>query len=369
MIGKFMRILILTSAHQYFDSRIFFKEAITLKNAGHDVSIVSQASSDIQIDGIRIIAIPFTETRVERFFLTVIRISRIAFVQKADVYHFHDSDLIPLGILLSLIGRKVIYDVHEDLPKQILAKKWIPKLIRGIISNAASSLELIASKVFAGIIAATPAIAKKFNGNTVVVCNYPIILTLNPKIEYAKRNGNIVYVGAYLSDYRGAFEMVRAMGLLKTQINLEIAGNITPTELVNNLSKLSSWKSVILRGFLTKSDVEILFSNARVGLIVEHPLPNHLEALPIKMFEYMANGIPIITSNFPLWKEIVEKTGCGIAVDPLNDSEIANAIDEILMDTDLATQMSLNGIKAAKEIYNWDSQAVKLVEFYEKLQP
>jgi len=103
------------------------------------------------------------------------------------------------------------------------------------------------------------------------------------------------------------------------------------------------------------------------GLVTLHPIVNYIDALPVKMFEYMVAGIPVIASNFSLWREIIEGNKCGLCVDPLNPSEIAKAIDYIMTHPAEAQQMGKNGLRAVQEQYNWDIEEKKLLALYEQL--
>ncbi|MBN4051292.1 glycosyltransferase, partial [bacterium AH-315-M05] len=127
------------------------------------------------------------------------------------------------------------------------------------------------------------------------------------------------------------------------------------------------WENVNDLGVLDREKVIETMKRAIVGIVVFLPLPNHVHAQPNKLFEYMSSGLPVIASNFPLWKEIVEKNNCGICVDPLNPQEIAKAISFLMDNHQTAKKMGENGIKRVKEEYNWDIEGKKLIDVYEKL--
>jgi glycosyltransferase involved in cell wall biosynthesis len=85
------------------------------------------------------------------------------------------------------------------------------------------------------------------------------------------------------------------------------------------------------------------------------------------MFEYMSASLPLITSNFPFWKEIVEGNNCGICVNPLNPQEIADAIKYIINNPKEAEKMGKNGRDAVEKKYNWTIEEIKLFKVYESI--
>ena len=117
-------------------------------------------------------------------------------------------------------------------------------------------------------------------------------------------------------------------------------------------------------GVVSRSEINNIYKNSIAGLLLYQPAGNHFESQPIKMFEYMAAGLPIICSDFPLWKEIVEGNGCGICVNPADTNAVTNAVNLILNDKNLAAQMGKSGHEAALEKYNWTIEEKKLLSLY-----
>ncbi|MDN5332056.1 MAG: hypothetical protein PWP45_1281 [Tepidanaerobacteraceae bacterium] len=365
------KIVHLTSVHKPNDTRIFIKECKTLQKKFGEVILIAPHDKNEVIDGIKIYPVPKPKNRKERMLKTIWRVYKYALSLNADIYHFHDPELIPIGLLLKARGKKVIYDVHEDVPKQILNKYWIPAYLRKIVSELTALLEKISANVFDGIVAATPSIAKRFpDKKTVVVQNFPIIneLVSEKHIEYGQRPNNIVYIGG-IAEIRGIKEMVQAVEFLPDYLNakLVLAGNFTPPSLEEKIKNLSGWKYVEFKGWVSRREASYLLGSARVGLVLFHPVPNHIEAQPNKLFEYMSAGIPVVASDFPLWREIIKDADCGILVDPLNPEAIADAIKWLLEHPKDAEEMGRKGREAIIKKYNWESEAKKLIIFYEKL--
>jgi len=361
----------LTTVHPTFDTRIFHKEAKTLARVGYDVTLIAQHERDEVVDGVKIIALPKPRNRLSRMFGLTWRAFHKAIRQRADIYHFHDPELIPVGLLLKLRGKRVIYDVHEDVPKQILSKEWIPRPLRRLVAGAARVAEALASWAFDGIVAATPAIAKRFPaGKTIVVQNFPILkeLVAPESTPYQNRPAKIIYVGG-ITAIRGIREMVQAMSLMPESLDarLVLVGAFSPPSLEAEVRGLPGWERVEFVGWQDRASVARLLGEARAGLVLFHPEPNHLEAQPNKLFEYMSAGLPVIASDFPLWREIVEKERCGLLVDPLDPAAIAKVIQWILEHPEEAEAMGRRGQKAVFERYNWDTEAAKLIALYRRL--
>lgn len=362
------KICILTTVHSPFDIRIFNKEALTLRKAGYDVTLIAQHDRDEIVDGIRIIALPKSSNRTQRMTRILWKTYRAARKINADIYHFHDPEIIPLGLHLKRKGKKVIYDVHEDYSEDILNKKWIPPVIRKFASRVFSRIERNAVKKFNGVITATPHIKQKFdklNLNVIDINNYPILNT--PMRRKAKRtalNRSVNYIGA-IDGHRGIIEMVRALEF--TNATLVLVGTFTDKRDFDLAKSMKGWAQVDYRGQVDGSEIATILSESSAGLVLFHSGPNHDDSQPNKLFEYMAAGLPIIGSNFTLWKEIIEKNNCGICVNPLNSQEIANAIMWVLKNPHDAEIMGENGFNNVCEKYNWENESKKLVQFYAEL--
>jgi len=358
----------MTSGHFFNDPRIFHKECRTLAQQGFEVHFIAPDGPEKIESGVHIHGIPGGSIRIKRMFVTTYRVYRKAKEIDAHIYHFHDPDLILAGLLLKKAGKKVIYDVHEDVPRQILSKQWIPKPLRKFVSRLFETLEKAVSKKFDGIIAATPFIAQRFERygcNTEVICNFPEVdeLILDESIPFPQEN-SVIYIGGY-SRVRGLFHMIEAIGM--TDYRLYLAGYFLEKSDIDAVKSMSGWKKTVELGFLNRDQIRQYFARSRAGLVVLHPIVNYLEAYPVKMFEYMSAGLPIIASNFPLWREIVEGNQCGICVNPLNSEEIKQAIEWIMEHPEEAEKMGQNGRRAVEEKYNWEKEGQKLMAFYNRL--
>ena len=368
---KNMSVCILTSVHPAFDVRIFHKEALSLSMAGYDVTLIAPHAQACQVEGVRIEPVKIPRGRLERMTKTVWQIYRAAARRRASVYHFHDPELIPLGFLLKLRGNRVIYDVHENVPQDIRNKDWIWRPLRWVFASVAGLAETISGASFDGIIVATPAIARRFPANkTQVVRNFPQLDYKNgfAALPYEQRKANCVYVGS-ISDQRGVREMIEAISLLPGQLQarLVLAGRYGSPALEKELRDKPGWTGVDSLGWLSRPQIAELMGRAKIGLVTLHPTSCFIEALPIKLFEYMEAGIPVIASDFPLWRKIVGDIGCGLLVDPCNPADIAEAIEWILTHPLQAKEMGVRGAAAIRSNYNWKLEADKLLALYGRL--
>ena len=360
----------LTSVHDVSDPRIFHKQCRSLAALGHDVWLVACHDRAEVIDGVRIVPIARARGRLERMGRTGSRLYRAAVRERADLYHFHDPELLWVGVLLKLRGFRVIYDVHEDVPKQIMSKPWIPRWARPIISKAVHLVEQLGARIVDGIVAATPTIARKFPAaKTVVVQNFPEASFAGadgaaPRL--AERADAFVYAGG-LMEVQGVREMAQAFALLPEGMIGTVAGWFHPAALEQEIAALPGWRRVRFLGEVSRSEIVRAMDGARAGIVLNHPTPNYIDAYSTKMFEYMARGLPVVCSNFPLWAAIVRDADCGIAVDPLSPEAIADAIRSLNEDPELARRLGENGRRAVAERYNWEAELSKLEALYRRV--
>ncbi len=366
-----MNICHLTSVHSPSDTRIFLKECRSLQKNGHHVTLVAPQIGDTVVDDIHVIGFSPVANRFLRMLVHPWKVWGLAVIQKADVYHFHDPELIPVGLFLKMLSKPVIYDVHESSAADISSKSYLPFLIRRPAALLVWLFERIGGYVFDGIIAATPFIAEPFpKSKTEIVQNFPIIGELTDTIERFDYPGEdrIIYMGS-LSDIRGIVELIEALELLPhgCHTKLVLVGRFSDTIFERKLKAMPGWGRVEYHTWQERKKLSRLMYRCRLGLILLHPAPNHYNAYPNKLFEYMSCGLPVLASDFPLWRRIVIGCGCGRLVDPTDPQKIAEGITWFICHPRESLAMGKAGQKAIQEKYHWGIEEAKLISFYRKM--
>lgn len=359
--------------HPVFDTRIFKKECATLARAGFDVVLVAPHGQDELADGIQIRAVAKSKNRLERIFRTGRRVVARAKQERPLVYHIHDPELLLWTLPLRLSGQTVIYDMHEDLPKSLLTKPWLAPWMRKPLSVTLGVLERL-------LLAAMPVVFaehsyardRQWKKGAATVLNLPLVDELIAIDEPKHSEFTVCYLGS-VSPERGAVIMLEAIDLLAKSgrpANFDCIGPATP----EHRSYLFDRKSTV-EGNVRMDGERVLpqevwrrASRCHVGLAVLAGSPNHRESYPTKLFEYMALGLPVIASDFPLYRDVVEGSQCGLCIEPKPD-QLQNAIAWLQDNPEKAAAFGQAGRKAVKERYNWHGEGQKLIELYRQLLP
>jgi glycosyltransferase involved in cell wall biosynthesis len=363
-----MHIIHMTSAHPRYDIRIFFKMCSSLINYYDKVTlIVADGKGDEVKNGVNIIDAGPSSGRLDRIRNAPNRVMEK--ILEADLFHLHDPELIPIGLKLKNLGHRVIFDSHEDVPKQMLSKPYLNKFGLWFVSKIFAAYECWSCQKLDAVIAATPNIRDKFLAmgvRSVDINNFPLLGELDAQVSWSSKSVEVCYVGG-IGKIRGISEVIQAMGEVTSGVRLNLCGGFSEPEVEQACKALPGWRAVNEVGQVDRAGVRQVLGRSVAGLVTFHAMPNHIDAQPNKMFEYMSAGIPVIASNFPLWREIVERNHCGICVDPMDPSGIAHAIDYLVTHSDEARQMGENGRLAVLERYNWFIEEKKLLQFYEEI--
>jgi glycosyltransferase involved in cell wall biosynthesis len=364
------RVAHLTSVHEFDDVRIFVRECRTLAAAGYEVHLVAPDADGSVIDGVRTHGLPAANggNRLARMTATARDVYQSARALSADVYHFHDPELMPVGLRLARSGAAVIYDAHEDLAATVLHKPWIRPRLRRQAARVVAAVEPAAANRLAAVVAATPVIAQRFEGcrcEVVTVNNFPEVREFQevPRLQDGDRPV-VCYVGS-ITAMRGIEVMVDAIAM--TDARLVLAGDFDSSDLEARVHRSPGWAQVEHVGRVGRARVAEIFAAASAGLVVLQPTTNYLRSQPMKLFEYMSAGLPVIASDFPFWREIVTSADCGLCVDPRSPEALAGAIRWIVAHPDQARAMGERGRRAVAETYNWAPEGAKLEALYRRL--
>jgi glycosyltransferase involved in cell wall biosynthesis len=364
-----LKVCHMTSVHPVDDVRIFHKECVSLAENGYEVHLVARGALSSDNKGVIHHTLPISahETRLKRMILRAYRTYRIAKNTQAAIYHFHDPELLPYGLWLKWQGKTVIYDAHEDLSRDIMTKPWIPSWIRPGLSWMIEKIEHTIAKRLDAVVTATPFIKSRFQSigaKALDIKNYPRLSEfaglahVNPS---DKATQTICYVGM-ISEERGMLEMIH----VAEQLNLKLilAGPFIHHHAERLARAQPGWKNVDYRGILKRDGIAKVLSESSVGLCILHPLPTYKAALPIKLFEYMAAGLPVLYSDFSEWKLLVEEAQCGVAVDPLHLLDIQKKLQALLNNPTSLQVMGRQGKAAIERDYNWEVESERLKTIY-----
>ena len=362
-----------TTVHSRYDVRIFEKECTSLAELGYNTTlIVNDQGEDEVKNGVNIVSLHQPpRNRIDR----ATRIVRIA-LQKAlevdaDIYHLHDPELLRIAKKLCSIGKKVVFDSHEFTAMQIMTKPYLPAGVRGLLSKVYLSYENRILNTISGLV-----VPCSYNGRDyfdkvhkpkAVIGNYPKLAILEQYADRSKdaADGKVCYVGG-ISASRGLFHMVR--GAYIAGRKLVLIGNISD-ELRTELEQMPEFSCVELLGRLPHDIAlrEMAKCSAGLSLLQDEGQYAKLDNLPTKLYEYMSMGIPAVVSNFSYYCETLKCYKYGIAVDPSDDNAIAEAINKVIDDEKLRTEMMSEGRRAIRETMNWEADAEKLDGFYKNL--
>jgi len=361
--------MLATSGHKPFDTRIFHKEALSLHQNGFKVSIIIPHEKDLTQEGIDIISVPSPPNGYQKLLITPLLVFFKALRQnRKAVYHVHDSELLFISLLLKLLGRKVIYDAHEDTPLQIEYQHWLPGWLKWPYKWFYYWLEKLCGKIFTAVIVAEPIIARYFPPNTTtLVRNFPIYQTFQriPIPPYVQRKNWLIYTGL-ISEVRGVKQMIGAVKKAREKQDFEfmVVGFFAPKHLEH---EVLAHQEVNYTPWLPYNEMLKQLFQSKIGIIIPNPVKRYNTNYPVKMFEYMAAGLPVIGSKHAEAAKFIRECQGGILVDPLDEQEISLAIVELFSNSQRAQAMGERARKMISEKYNWEQESQKLLSLYDRL--
>jgi glycosyltransferase involved in cell wall biosynthesis len=386
----------ISSLHGLYDDRIYWKEALSLKNHGYDVIHVTTGDSDLDFvseHGIRLIQVkkkrylrnPYLDILFRKITFrpdVYKKMFRICEAMCADVYHYHDIQINRFSRKLKQLSHApaLIYDVHEDFSDLILSGKPLNSPVRWLFrlyANWLNGWEFSSAFSCDYIIAAVDHIYQKFekmaaSGKAAVIYNYTTLQpdTIQPA-EHKKYDA--IYCGQ-INSLRGGIEIARAVVIARKvipDIKILLLGPVPDAqykkELLGEIERNNLFENLILYGNVPYQEIDAFYQDSRIGLGIFMPVSIFYYGIQIKTFEYMAFGLPVICSNFGSIDQIIRESGSGITVDPRSPEAISKALITLLTDKELYNTCSANGRLAVKNKYNWKTEETKLLDIYKGL--
>jgi glycosyltransferase involved in cell wall biosynthesis len=356
--------------HAATDDRIFYKECRSLVQHGYEVYFVVPNAKDEIIEGVHIQGIDEVGGRFSRLFKAQWNALRTSLKTKSAIYHFHDPELMFLGVILKILGKKVVYDVHEDLPKQILYKPWISSpFIRKILSKLIYVFEQFSCLFFDGILSVTDDIAQKYKpSKTIILRNLPInaiVESIDNSVNTPENEKLIFIYAGGLTRIRGIREVCEALAPHKNKAELWLLGQWETEEYRKECISDMNTDYIKYLGFKTMPVVYQHIDRADVGIAMLYPIKNYLTSLPIKAFEYMALRKPLLMSNFEYWETTFE--GAALFADAHSVDDISFKIKKLIEDKALRQQLGDFGFQRIQDELNWEKEAEKMFSLYDRI--
>lgn len=362
-----LHIMHLSTVHAWDDVRIYQKQVKSALAAGLKVSLVARQSRHQRGDLPEFVhVLREFRSRGTRMFLGSAIVLIKALRVRADVYQFHDPELIPVGLFLRLMHKKVIYDVHENVPDDIMEKPYLPGWCKYGLSKLVELVEMACGRVMNGIVGVNATITSRFPAHkTCIVENAPILSEFFGGAERLPRPESklkLAYVGVCTPE-RGIYTLIDWIEGI--DCTLVLAGRFSSPDFKGELEQLPGWSKVQYLGEVPRSRAIKELMSADVGVILFHPTKNNIHSSPNKLFEYMAAGLPVVASDFKPWRKAISVANCGYLIDPLDRSQFVDAINELAGNVALRTKMGESGTAWVKTNKNWDLEFGRLMEFIE----
>ena len=372
-----LKICHITSVHQWLDDRIFERACRGLARKGHKVILIAQRDKNAVVDGVQIVALQERSGFRRRVFSSF-EAFREALWMNADVYHFHDPDLMPWMALLKLLkGKSIIYDIHENYRVRFSYHNF-PGPVKKLGEILYDLAERVSIKFYDGIVVVSDSMAELFRGysrNMVVVRNmhdHHALDDIDEDIE--KDDKPVIYSSGNQSPSRRIDKVIEAMpGILEKHPDavLRLAGRFSSEEFkqktLARAEELGIRDNIELLGVVPYQEHIKRTLKAHIGLVLREYDENTRIASPNRIYEYMMCGVPLIVEDMPVLRPVIEETGSGLLVDSENPDNVAEAVNRMLDNPQMLEEMSENGRRAVREKYNFDIDLEKLIDFYRKI--
>jgi glycosyltransferase involved in cell wall biosynthesis len=382
-----MKICILTTLHAPDDDRIFYKEALSLREAFPDVTIVAphtESADDFKGSGIRLVALKPRRGLAGRLLMLVEAVRAVRGL-RPDVCHFHDYDQVPLAPLLRWRRpTRLIYDAHEAYPEQMLNSQKVPAPLRGAAARLVDWVEKKCARSCALVICADDATRDSFSRRGIparTIFNYPPLSLFSQSApgEGARperyRGREVLLYQGTMSRVRGLFQMIEAMALIRESrpqallLLIGLGPGPLRTEAEEKARGLGLENSVEFVSWVPHTELARHIGYASVGLVPWLAVAKHKMNIPIKLFEYWACGIPVVASDLPSFRDYVIRSQGGRLYDPSRIQDLASAALTLLENEEEGREMGERGRRWVQHEWNWAPMETALIACYRDLQP
>ena len=374
-----MKTVILAPVHIYDDVRVFRKEAVTLAAAGQHVTLYARTPDDEACtrDGVHVTPVP-KQSRPARF-LNLARLGVAAWRERADVYHIHNPDTLPIGFALTALGKTVVYDTHEDFKTEILLRQWLPTPLRRVAATTVAALEALAGRCFAAVIVTQDQLRGRIP-QAIVIGNPPIFDEARSQAFIERRADAVAeeshagltlgYIGG-LSRDRGLDRMLDLLGALQQYgpTQLVLAGPAVNDDALTAARKRPEWTWVDYRGPLPQEEAFATLLEADVGLILFEDSASHQYVDPNKIYEYLSLALPFVATGFRSWRQRFVGEDVGLFIDPTTPIDrAAPAVHAFSHNRRKGLERGRRGVRFIADHYSWQSEgAPALLALYSRL--
>ena len=365
-----VRILHISTVHPRRDTRVFYRECVGLSNQGYEVYFaVADGLGNETVQGVKVIDLGREASRLKNFFAGIKKIKELVDELKPSLLHFHDPELMVVGKMIQRKGIPVVFDIHENVALQILNKPYLKKPFNRLFSGIYKLLENILIRSFY-IVLAEDSYLERYGSRgiqRITALNMPDLKHFEPYINLDRNSNHLFYIGGVSMD-RGLDTTINALKILNEE-GVDFFMHYIGPDYANhkeNIDYKMIEHKIKFYGRMDSKEGFVISKKCSIGLAVLKPIQNYIGSYPTKIFEYMAIGMPVITSNFDLYKEVVETHRCGYCIEPTSAEELATCIKQLLNDQELAKSMAANGLNAAKTHYSWSNELNKIDGLYQQ---
>ncbi len=368
-----------TSLHRVLDQRIFSKELKSLQQHNYDVVLIAPSDKDVQIiDNIKVLGFKKTKNRLSRL-LSSWTILKKALKVDADVYHFHDPDLIVVGLLIKMFKNKnVIYDVHEPYPEAMLSREWIPNMLKRPAYYLTKFIENFVAKRIKNIIVCDDFVEKRFKD---IGCNVTMVRNFIRKRDFirnTKRTNKrflrtITHVGT-LTPPRGSRiipDIVYNVSKVFPDVRFEIVDFFREKhdkiEMKKLIKEKQIEKNVVFMPIIESERLYEYISRGIIGLSIYEAAKQYLTSIPTKLFEYIASEVVLVASDLPPYRKFFEECTYGILVKGTDPKLYSKAIIDLLEKPDYAIELGKKCKNHFLNKYCWENEEKKLLDLYSNL--